>query len=244
MRHAAAHRSVIGAPLLSSELARKSPRACTIWLMWTSLAARDSGREVVDVNGCGMQSGPECHNDKPIRPYVNHSTRQRCIPLSVALRSTRHASSHGDVADGVEPEIARRGDGRKDGLETQIRSRSVSRRLSAHLAPPARPQTAGTHENRAPQWHQGQVQPLVSLALLSGPLSGRSCLHPICAQLPSSTATAEPPGYEEGAKLPCYSLLSPTTLASTFRTRACRTRQLQLCVCDTVRGDSRGRVRP
>ena len=178
--------------------------------------------------------------------YVHTSTtaHDSVVYLSQSRYAQHDTRPHTATWRTAEPEIARRGDGRKDGLETQIRSRSVSRRLSAHLAPRARPQTAGTHENRAPQWHQGQVQPLVSLALLSGPLSGRSCLHPICAQLPSSTATAEPPGYEEGAKLPCYSLLSPTTLASTFRTRACRTRQLQLCVCDTVRGDSRGRVRP
>ena len=102
---------------------------------------------------------------------------------------------------------------------------------------PARPQTRLGKPERKTEPPSTKAQPLV----FGSPLRP-SC--PICAQRPSSTATAEPPGYEEGAKLPCYSLLSPTTLASTFRTRACRTRQLQLCVCDTVRGDSRGRVRP
>ena len=239
MRHAAAHRSVIGAPLLSSELARKSPRACTIWLMWTSLAARDSGR-VVDVNGCGMQSGPECHNDKPIRPYVNHSTRQHCIPLSVALRSTRHASSHGDVwRDGGTGNRPTRGRAKRWARDPD--PFPVREQASVSPSRPARPPANCRHARKPSPPMAPRPGPASRFA---GSLSGRSCLHPICAQLPSSTATAEPPGYEEGAKLPCYSLLSPTTLASTFRTRACRTRQLQLCVCDTVRGDSRGRVRP
>ena len=133
------------------------------------------------------------------------------VRMTYVIRQPAHDSC-------TSPSLSRKNE---DGLRQTVHTWASSITYQ-QPAPPGAPANStwqtGT-ENRAQ--HQGQAQPLV----FGSPLRP-SC--PICAQRPSSTATAEPPGYEEGAKLPCYNLLSQTTLAHTFRARACRTRQLQL----------------
>ena len=136
--------------------------------------------------------------------WVWHAVRSRTSYVNQHTTVVPHPHSHARTKMGSDRRFTR------------------GRHLSRISPPrPARPQTRLGKPERKTEPPSTKAQPLV----FGSPLRP-SC--PICAQRPSSTATAEPPGYEEGAKLACYNLLSQTTLAHTFRARACRTRQLQL----------------